>query len=62
MMSRHRGMTVMIAAALGWVFLALPLGVLVGQGIRRADVSGATSFCTDDVEQFLREQASAPLD
>jgi hypothetical protein len=54
-------MSLVITAGLGWALLALPVALLVGRGIRLADDTAAAPFRTDDVEQFLREQASAPL-
>ena len=52
-------MTWLIAVGSAWALAALPVAVLVGRGIRLADDTAAAPFRTDDVEQFLREQASA---
>lgn len=54
-------MTVLITAASAWVLLALPAGILLGRGIRQADERAEAPFSTAGVEQYLREQASAPL-
>ncbi|MGY1752124.1 hypothetical protein [Blastococcus sp. SYSU D01042] len=52
-------MTFVIALGSAWALLAVPVAVLVGRGIRLADDTAAKPFRTDDVEAFLREQASA---
>lgn len=49
----------MIAISGAWTFVALPVAVLVGRGIRLVDDTATAPFCTDGVEAFLREQASA---
>lgn len=49
----------MIAIGSAWTLAALPLAVLVGRGIRLADDTAGAPSWTDDVEQFLREQAPA---
>jgi hypothetical protein len=54
-------MTLVLMAAVGWSLLALPAGLLIGRGIRLADRKAEAPFRTDDVEQFLREQASAAI-
>jgi hypothetical protein len=55
-------MTLLLAAGTVWVCAALPLGVLLGRGIRLADERArAAAFSTDGVERYLREQAGAPL-
>lgn len=52
-------MAMVITAGLAWTVLALPVAVLLGRGIRQADDAARAPFRTDDVEQFLREQAAA---
>lgn len=52
-------MTFALAVGTAWTLLALPVAVLLGRGIRAADDAAAAPFRTDDVEQFLREQAPA---
>jgi hypothetical protein len=54
-------MTLVITAATAWVLLALPVGVLLGRGVRMADEHAEAPFSTAGVENYLREQASAPL-
>lgn len=54
-------MTLVITAASAWVLLALPAGVLLGRGIRRADEHAEAPFSTERIERYLREQAPAPL-
>ena len=53
-------MTVALIAGLVWVGAALPFGMLLGRGIRAADVREQDPFRIDGVERYLREQASAP--
>lgn len=52
-------MVFVITAASVWVLLALVVGLLLGRGIRLADDTATAPSWTDDVEQFLREQAPA---
>ncbi len=54
-------MTFVLTAGLVWVCAALPFGVLLGRGIRVADDRAQDPFRIDGVEQYLREQAPAPL-
>jgi hypothetical protein len=53
-------MTWLLVAALGWVLLALPVGLLIGRGIGIADRRAAPAPWTDEVERFLREQTPVP--
>jgi hypothetical protein len=53
-------MTLVLIAGLVWVGAALPVGVLLGRGMRLADQQAQDPFGVDDVERYLREQASAP--
>jgi len=51
-------MTVVIVAGSVWALLALPVGMLVGRGMRTADDTTEAQFGIDGVERFLREHAS----
>jgi hypothetical protein len=48
-----------LVVALLWVLLAMPMAVVVGRGIRLADKRAMPAPWTDQVEEYLREQASA---
>lgn len=51
-------MDLVIAVGSAWALLALPVAVLVGRGIRLADRTAPAPSWTDDVEHYLRGQAS----
>lgn len=54
-------MTLLLAVGTVWVCAALPVGVLLGRGIRLADERAeAAAFSTDSVERYLCEEATAP--
>jgi len=54
-------MALVITIGSVWVSLAVPVAVLLGRAVRRADEHAEAPFSTAGVERYLREQASAPL-
>ncbi|WP_170977734.1 hypothetical protein [Blastococcus sp. CCUG 61487] len=54
-------MAIVITAGTVWALLAAPLAVVIGRSIRLADETAQAPLVADDVERYLRDQASAPL-
>jgi len=57
-------MALVITIGSVWVSLAVPVAVLLGRAVRRADEHAEHAeapFSIAGVERYLREQASAPL-
>ena len=54
-------MITVILAGVAWVVLALPVAMVLGTAIRRAELDRDVPFGTDSVERYLAEQAPAPL-
>ena len=48
-----------LVAALVWVLLAVAVAVVIGRAIRLADKRVMPAPWTDQVEEYLREQAPA---